>query len=92
MAKLKPATTACKAKDPNKCKYHTAVRGMNEALSSGDYIKYEAAKNLAEQHINDKEHMFFFKQKRKFSRDGLNSMYELKSILLSSYTNHSSSK
>lgn len=63
MAKLTPSATACRAKDPNKCKYHVAVRSMNEALSSGDYIKYEAAKKIAEQHINDKENIFSFKQK-----------------------------
>lgn len=59
MAKLVSVTTDCKAKNPAKCKYHTAVRNMNEALNAGDYLKYEEAKKLAEKHVNDKERRLF---------------------------------
>lgn len=52
---MSTTTTECRALNPSKCRYHSALTAMTAALKTGDYEQYESARHLAEKHLHDKE-------------------------------------
>lgn len=55
MITVSSTRTVCKARKPEKCRYHSAVRKMEEALQISDLAGYMSARQQAEKHIYEAE-------------------------------------